>query len=84
MHGMTAQSRKLSVTAGALAALRLGWTMWPTPLMIGYGAAPDLRGRGHATGAVRAVLDIAFASGHASEVFTEIVTGNIGSARVVS
>jgi [ribosomal protein S5]-alanine N-acetyltransferase len=51
---------------------------------IGYGVAADLRGQGHATAAVRLLLDTAFASGEVDEVVAEVEPANIASARVVA
>jgi len=51
---------------------------------IGYGVAPERRGRGVATAAVSAMLDIARSSGEIDEVIALISPENIASGRVAT
>ena len=51
---------------------------------IGYGVSPSLRGQGHASAAVEALLAIAFSSGRANEVLAQVGTKNPASTRVVA
>jgi ribosomal-protein-alanine N-acetyltransferase len=51
---------------------------------IGYGVAPDWRGQGIATDAVRELARIAFASASVERVLAQIAPGNTASLRVAA
>jgi ribosomal-protein-alanine N-acetyltransferase len=50
---------------------------------IGYGVAEEVRGKGIATAAVRALLEVAFSDPVVMEVYAETATANAPSRRVV-